>query len=314
MVSYTTSPVVHSRLFPSPEEASNTSTTWAQSRRNWKPFPGSFYVGDIGVPLLRTWDDNSGSIPNQITGDMLARDSTQRLHTDEVRRRTLGLHLNHSNWAVDTPYISFQASEQRLQELAEFRKTRTYRETQTITVIDPEVRLRAGWPVLCVGREMEYYGIAQDPYRNPPRVHDNHYVCLWRVEREEIVGHWLWDDLSRNPDWYNAVILPAFRQFRQERRQREQEEQRRLEQERQQALVESRVDDILGAIGALGLNDSIAGPSSENLSGQSIQEDEQSNDSGIGSDDELEGVKSWHGHDCLSQYCPFLQENQIYGD
>ncbi|KAI8722355.1 hypothetical protein NCS52_00379100 [Fusarium sp. LHS14.1] len=284
MTSYKNSPIVHSRLFPSPEEARNTSITWPQDRRNWKPFPGSFHVGDIDVPLLRTWDDNSGSIPSTITGDMLARDPAQRLHTDEVRRRTLELHLNHKNWAVQTPYISFQASEQGLQRLADFRKTRRYREKQTITVIDPEVRLRAGWPVLCVGREMEYYGITQDPYQNPPRVHNNHYVCLWRVEKEEIVGHWLWDDLSQNPDWYNTVILPAFREFRRKRRQREQQEQRL------QALADSEVDGILGVMGALELNEAVAIPSSENPSSQPTQGDDPSDDSGIGSDGEPEGT------------------------
>lgn len=183
---------------------------------------------------------------------MFARESAQRLHTDKVRKRTLELHLNHRNWDVATPYISFQASEQRLRKLANLRMTRPSRETQIITVIDPEVRLTAGWPVLSVGEEMRYYGIQQDPYGYPSEEHDNHYVCLWRVEKEEIVGHWLWDDLCRDPDWYNTQILPAFQQFRQERRRREQVEQQRLEQERQQTLAESQVDDLLGAMGALG--------------------------------------------------------------
>ncbi|RSL66150.1 hypothetical protein CEP54_003948 [Fusarium duplospermum] len=288
MVSYKNSPIVRSRLFPTPEEERDASVSWAQDQRNWKPFPGEFYVGHVDVPLLRTWDRMSGSQPDE-DGHMFARNREQRLHTDEVRRDTLELHLNHSNWAVKTPYISFQASEQGLRKLADLRKIRG-RSMQRITVIDPEVRLRAGWPVLSVGEEMRHYGITQDVYRYPPREHDDHYVCLWRVEKEEIVGHWLWDDLSQNPDWYNTVILPAFRQFRRERRQREQQEQQRVEQERQRALVESRLDDILGAMGALGLSDAVAGPSSKDLAGQSTQEDEQSNDSGIGSDDEQEGT------------------------
>ncbi|KAM6523920.1 hypothetical protein FSOLCH5_004529 [Fusarium solani] len=290
MVSYKDSPVVRSRLFPSPEEASNTSVTWAQSGRNWKPFPGPLYVGDIDVPLLRTWDRMSGSQPDE-AGHMFARNRDQDLRTADVRRTTLELHLNHRNWAVATPYISFQASEQRLRELANFRKTRVGRATQFITVIDPEVRLRAGWPVLSVGEEMRYYGIQQDPYGNPSEEHNDHYVCLWRVEKEEIVGHWLWDDLSQDPNWYNTEILPAFQQLRQERRRREQEEQQRLEQERQQALAESQVDDLLGAMGALGLDDAVAGSSSsEQSSIHSIQGDEQAEDSGIGSDDEPEGA------------------------
>ncbi|UPK91146.1 hypothetical protein LCI18_002081 [Fusarium solani-melongenae] len=289
MVSYKNSPIVHSRLFRSPEEASNTSITWAQSRRNWKPFPGPSYVGDIDVPLLRTWDRMSGSQPDD-AGHMFARNREQQLRTEDVRKETLQLHLNHRNWAVATPYISFQASEQRLRELANLRKARPSRETQTITVIDPEVRLRAGWPVLSVGEEMRFYEIQQDPYRYPSEEHNDHYVCLWRVEKEEIVGHWRWDDLSQDPDWYNTEILPAFQHFRQERRRREQEEQQRLEQERQQALAESQVDDILGAMGALGLDDAVAGSSSEQSPIHSIQGIEQAEDSGIGNDDEPEGT------------------------
>ncbi|KAL2689506.1 hypothetical protein Neosp_003560 [[Neocosmospora] mangrovei] len=283
MASYKNSPTVRSRLFPSPEEASNTCITWAQDSRSWKPFPGSFYVGDIDVPLLRTWDRMSGSQPDEAE-HMFARNRDQKLLTADARKHTLELHLNHRNWDVKTPYISFQASEQRLRELANFRKTRPGRAAQFITVIDPEVRLRAGWPVLSVGEEMRFYGITQDPYGNPPEEHNDHYVCLWRVEKEEIVGRWLWDNLSQNPDWYNTVILPAFREFRRKRRQRE-EEQQRL-----RALADSQVDDILGAMGALELNDAVATPSSENPSSQLTQGGDPSDDSGIGSDDEPEGT------------------------
>ncbi|KAJ4311445.1 hypothetical protein N0V84_010435 [Fusarium piperis] len=289
MASYETSPVVYSRLNPPPDEIEKSRVPYSKYERNWSPIPGALYVGYIDRPLLRTWDRMSGSQPDEAE-DMFARDRDQPLRTADVRRETLELHLDHSNWAVNTPYISFQASEQSLRELAEFRKTRPKRETQIITVIDPKVRLRAGWPVLSVGEEMRYYGIPKDTYGNPPEKHNNHYVCLWQVKEEEIVGHWLWKDLSQNPDWYNTEILPAFQQFRHEKRQREQEEHQRFEQERQQALADGRVDDILGAMGALGLNDVAASASSQALSGQPTQWGEQADDSGIGSDDEPEGT------------------------
>ncbi|KAM0439613.1 hypothetical protein ACHAPT_000705 [Fusarium lateritium] len=298
MVSYKISSVVRSRLNLSPEDEVETlRDLWTKPPRNWSPLPGPLYVGHVDVPLLRTWDKMSGSQPHPETGHMFARDSEQRLHTAELRRDTLELHLNHRNWAVPTPYISFQVSEQSLQELANLRRTRLGRARQIITVIDPEVRLSAGWPVVCVGQEMRYYGLDRDCYDKPPQVHDDHYVCLWRVENEEIVNHWDWDGLSRVPDWYNKVILPALRQFRRERRQREQQtqqqQQQQREMERQQELASSQVEDILPAMSALGLDDTVAGPSSSEqpYSQSTTNRDEQlepGQDSGIGSEDESE--------------------------
>lgn len=93
--------------------------------------------------------------------------------------------------------------------------------------------------------------IPRDPHGNPPEEHDNHHVCpLAGLRRRKAVGHWIWNDICQNLDWYETEILPAFQQFRHERRQREQRQ--RLERKRQQELADSQVDDISGAMGALG--------------------------------------------------------------
>ena len=57
---------------------------------------------------------------------------------------------------------------------------------------------------------MEHYGIA-DPYGKLNEYYKDHYVCLWEVTKREIVGHWQWNDLIAHKNWYQEIILPAFR-------------------------------------------------------------------------------------------------------
>ncbi|CZS92402.1 uncharacterized protein RAG0_02844 [Rhynchosporium agropyri] len=33
-----------------------------------------------------------------------------------------------------------------------------------------------------------------------------------RSQEQEIIGHWEWNDLAPNANWYNDIILPAFRE------------------------------------------------------------------------------------------------------
>ncbi len=165
-------------------------------------------------PLLRIWDHCSGSQPDEI-GCMMSRAPLQRLDTIESRKTSLTTHLNHKEW-TPTPYISFTISPAANQELATFRSQRKYRGVQTLTVIDPNTRLRDHLPVLDVAAEMDHYEIP-NPYGKSNQYYVDHYVCLWQVTEREIVGHWLWDDLITNEDWNEQIIMPAFRQFRVER-------------------------------------------------------------------------------------------------
>ena len=160
-------------------------------------------------PLLRVWDHCSGSQPNEI-GCMMSRAPLQRLDTIESRKTSLTMHLNHKEW-TPTPYISFTISPAAIQDLATFRSQRKNRGVQTLTVIDPNTRLRDHLPVLDVAAEMDHYEIP-DPYGNFNQYYVDHYVCLWQVTEKEIVGHWPWDDLVTNADWYEQIIMPAFRQ------------------------------------------------------------------------------------------------------
>lgn len=161
------------------------------------------------MPFLRIWDQYSGSQPNQ-ENFMMSRAPHQRLDNFESRKTSLTTHLDHKCWSP-TPYVSFTNSAAEVQVLADMRFEK--RGTQTLTVIDPDTRLRNGLPILDIPAEMDHYNIP-NPYRESNKYYNGHYVCLWQVTEREVVGHWQWNDLVTYKDWYQAIILPAFWQFR----------------------------------------------------------------------------------------------------
>ncbi|KAG8359709.1 hypothetical protein FVEN_g2522 [Fusarium venenatum] len=167
------------------------------------------------------------------------------LSTSQARRSTLQTHIRNNIWEP-TPYISFTSSPEALESSANFRRTRPYRENQTVVVIDPVVRLEAKRPVINYGDEIRYYSI-DVPYNLYKKELDNHYICLWEVKAEEVVGRWSWDDLSLNPNWYEDIVLPAMRNFR---------------EKRQKYQVEEEVYGLSNALSALGLNDFLSESSS----------------------------------------------------
>ena len=75
----------------------------------------------------------------------------------------------------------------------------------------PRVRFELGLPILRYSEEVAYYGIESRYTRD---YWHNHYLCLWEVTPEEIVGIWYWNDLRQNPSWYENVIMPAAQQHR----------------------------------------------------------------------------------------------------
>ncbi|KAI0449148.1 hypothetical protein F5B21DRAFT_495283 [Xylaria acuta] len=166
------------------------------------------YCRRFHAPLLRIWDQVSGSHPDE-DGCMSSRAPEMRLDDRESRRTSLSGHLNYSDW-TPTPYISFTTCETRIESLAAKRINRR-RGAQMITVIDPDTRLRNGLPILDVEAEMDHYKI-QDPYGGSD-YYNNEYVCLWQVTSAEIVGHWEWDYLVDDENWYQNIILPAFNEF-----------------------------------------------------------------------------------------------------
>ncbi|RAK81891.1 uncharacterized protein BO72DRAFT_180675 [Aspergillus fijiensis CBS 313.89] len=168
---------------------------------------GSTFSVNIDSPLLRTWDYYSGSQPNN-SGECLARLPRGRLDTSEIRKDYLTIHADHKIWEP-TPFISFTQSSQELQDNANWRMSK--RGSQTITVVNANVRVDKGLPVLNMADEMRYYGVS-DPYNRRDEYYRNHYICLWEITEEEIVGNWEWDELLRNGCWYEQVILPAFKE------------------------------------------------------------------------------------------------------
>ncbi|KAF2741735.1 hypothetical protein M011DRAFT_318375 [Sporormia fimetaria CBS 119925] len=159
-------------------------------------------------PLLRVWDSKSGRQPE---GDnrMLSRSPDQRLDTEQARKTSLVIHLDHKV-RESTPYISFTKSPSAIEEIVAWRSTK--RGAQTLTVIDPNVRLNNGLPIVDVVAEMQHYGI-QDPYNKGNRYYIDHYVCLWEVTKEEIVDHYEWEELAKRAKWYEEIIMPDFRRF-----------------------------------------------------------------------------------------------------
>lgn len=163
---------------------------------------------ELHCPLLRIWDSKSGS---QLRKDnrMLSRAPYQCLTTEEARKTSLATHLDHQIW-TRTPYIFFTKSPSAIKELATRRSMKRNRGYQTLTVINPAARLRNGLPILDVAAETKHYGIS-DPYNKGSEYYVDHYVCLWEVTKEEIVGHYKWKDLVQNKNWYEEVVMPAFR-------------------------------------------------------------------------------------------------------
>lgn len=169
----------------------------------------SVFSADPDKPLLRTWDEFSGSRPSKIgrMSSMSSRSPRKRLDTAEARKEYLTIHADYGDWRR-TPFISFTQSPHELQSIAAPRARN--RGSQTITVLNPRIRVKNGLPILNMDTEMRYYQI-RDPYRKSNAYYKNECICLWEVTKEEVVGHWAWDDLLESNDWYERVILPAFK-------------------------------------------------------------------------------------------------------
>ncbi|KAI1162132.1 hypothetical protein F5B18DRAFT_625360 [Nemania serpens] len=162
-----------------------------------RPFPGSFFVEEeeahpwrvrrrqvFREPLLRAWDSRSGSQPED-DGFMRSRAPEMRLDDRESRRNSLSIHFDYQNW-TPTPYISFTTSASRVEDLVARRINK--RRGQMITVIDPNIRVQNGLPILDAKAEMDHYEI-KDPYGEYGQYYYDEYLCLWQVTAAETVGH-----------------------------------------------------------------------------------------------------------------------------
>lgn len=172
-------------------------------------FPDPMYEQLWDSPLYRVYDTLSGSFPDETASNrMRARDYRRRLDDRDSRKATLTTHVNHHIWE-DTPYISLTSSQAAVWKLAEERRLRGTRGDQYVVVINPRRRFALGLPILDCGREMKHYGI-ENPYRDDSNYYQDHYLCLWEVTPDEIVGIWSWNDLRGNVNWYRDVVEPSF--------------------------------------------------------------------------------------------------------
>ncbi|KAH6879867.1 hypothetical protein B0T10DRAFT_519951 [Thelonectria olida] len=188
-----------------PQTGSMVSTDIEEELHPWL----TTCVPVIDQPLLRLWDCYSRSHPNE-NNCMRSRHPRKRLDTAESRIDSLTTHIDNRIWEP-TPYISFTSAPGAIEKLAGLRSW-PKRGPHTLTVIHPGVRRRKRLPILDVGAEMDHYSIP-NPYGRLNEYYKDHYVCLWEVTAAEIVGHWPWNSLSSNPNWYDDVVLPAFEQF-----------------------------------------------------------------------------------------------------
>ncbi|KAJ5557921.1 hypothetical protein N7513_003507 [Penicillium frequentans] len=76
---------------------------------------------------------------------------------------------------------------------------------QYLTVVNPRIRAAKRLPLLDMAEEMAYYRIF-NPYGRSD-YYRNHYICLWEATEEEVVGTWAWEDLCKDANWYENVIL-----------------------------------------------------------------------------------------------------------
>lgn len=82
-----------------------------------------------------------------------------------------------------------------VEDLACYRQQRSNRGQQFLAVIDPQSRIQPGLSILHLAEGMRYYGI-ESKYNLDHAT--NHYMCLWEITPEEIIGTWEWAELATN--------------------------------------------------------------------------------------------------------------------
>ncbi|KAI0400674.1 hypothetical protein F4802DRAFT_619741 [Xylaria palmicola] len=105
---------------------------------------------------------------------------------------------------LNCPYLSFTCNPANISALGN-----TFPEMSwTLTVIDPDTRVRNRLPTLHFKTEAEEYCPEVAHTINP-----DEYLCLWEVTTAEVVGHWDWDILKNDKFWYENTVRPTYWQF-----------------------------------------------------------------------------------------------------
>jgi hypothetical protein len=178
-----------------------TGPSFEETEHAWANSPEPIYT----IPFLKVWDENSGSRPDD-SNRLQARLSQQALGSRQSREEALTTHAEKWEWDP-TPFISFNSSVAGLRQFQLLARSWSPFPAW-LTVINPNVRIARGLPMIKMDEEMRYYQV--DPDWGDYSLYRDEYLCLWEVTPEEVVGHWEWNELINDANWYEDLILPAF--------------------------------------------------------------------------------------------------------
>lgn len=199
-------------MFRGPAELEHPWSVTIQSR-------GKLPEGGL---LMRVTDEASKAKSYPEIG-FLSQGSYEDLSTNGKRKASLELHLNWKN-RKPTSWISVTGNvrdfiEERVPWMVRRDENKPSRCTVKLSFINGYARVAAGWPILRVKEEIEYYGIGTPKSRDASFfVHE--YVLPFRIPVEQIVATYCWnaveDYIKQNRcnyyAWHAAVILPALRE------------------------------------------------------------------------------------------------------
>lgn len=164
-------------------------------------------------PLLRVWDYRSDIQPDYDYGGAIrARADRHPLNTASSRRVMLERYADYEG-RRPTPFISFTSSPRNIETLAENMRESEGWNVQFVTVIDPKIRHSLRLPFLDASYQLYRTGIL-DPHGQHILQHKDDYLCLWEVTPVEIVGTWHWNELVKEKDWFEKIVMPKFRLVR----------------------------------------------------------------------------------------------------
>ena len=205
---------------PSAPEAEEYLHPWVEpSSTTLQNYPS---VGDR--PLMRIRDCHTDYRPDEADlkseenlNNINARNSGARLDTKELRNTALKNHTDYQN-RIHTPFLSFTDCPSRIRYLANMRFERPNkygytRGSQILTLINPKIRLEKGLPILNAKEELQRYNVG-DFYNKDYDYNKDEYLCLWGITEDEIVSHYNWEELRKDPKWYQNTVMRDFKAHR----------------------------------------------------------------------------------------------------
>lgn len=148
--------------------------------------------------LFRTWDAKSQCRILNADEGLYSGGANSNFDTRKGRTRDLE---SHGNWGTRKPtvFISVTCS---IRDIA-MTWTRAFGNRQDlpfstirITVLNPNARIEAGWPILCMVDELDYYKF-KTPIKCSRATYVNEYLLPYRAPREEVVWTFHWTDVER---------------------------------------------------------------------------------------------------------------------